>query len=349
MYSGDIVEMKSIIRALSSRIEGLLKSDQVFAEQSEVVVTSRLKEPYSLWKKMLRFRAEQLARSKTGTPSASEYKQFTPATLSMKWVPDAIAFRVVLRARRLSPFEEDESVRTREKMLCYYALQLISDVWPASLLNHAKDYIKDPKPNGYQSLHYTATCSVAGEEWPFEVQIRSDEMHRIAEFGVAAHWDYKLQNKTPSLPDKSVTQNNTAILALPSGGSSIGVLAKADTKMEQFPESQLSSTQKSRVASYIEALATSREQIVQNSMFVFLSSTESALDGKIVSIDPGLCTVADVISKYEGDAIDEEMLSGVSNGYQIYKNGLPASLDTPVSNGDVLTLPGDVVEKLLNK
>ena len=171
LYNGDIDEMKSIVRVLSSRIEQLLKSDPVFIDHSDVTVSSRVKEPYSLWKKILRYR-KGMADAKNNAPENIDGdRQSVPATLSLKWVPDAIAFRVVLRAARLSHLEDDESLRTREKMLCYYALQLISDVWPASTINEAKDYIKNPKPNGYQSLHYTASLMITGEEWPFEVQV----------------------------------------------------------------------------------------------------------------------------------------------------------------------------------
>jgi (p)ppGpp synthase/HD superfamily hydrolase len=70
---------------------------------------------------------------------------------------------IIIRGEQL-PHEDEESLRTREKMLCYYAFQLVSDVWPASKSNMAKDYIKNPKPNGYQSLHYTAALMIQGED-----------------------------------------------------------------------------------------------------------------------------------------------------------------------------------------
>ena len=177
MYSSEIDDIKSIVRVLSSRIKHLLRSDSVF-DQLDVTVSLRVKEPYSLWKKMLRYRkeiADVKNRASEQFVDGDVARQYDvgPATLSLKWVPDAIAFRVVLRALRLSPMEEDESLRTREKMLCYYVLQLISDVWPALTRNEAKDYIKNPKANGYQSLHYTASLVIGGEEWPFEVQVSS--------------------------------------------------------------------------------------------------------------------------------------------------------------------------------
>lgn len=84
---------------------------------------------------------------------------------------DVRAFRVIV-----------DDVKT-----CYAVLGLAHDIW-TPIPEEFDDYISRPKPNGYQSLH---TVVVAEDGRALEVQIRTQEMHRFAEYGVAAHWRYK--------------------------------------------------------------------------------------------------------------------------------------------------------------
>jgi len=83
---------------------------------------------------------------------------------------------------------------------CYGALGVIHNKW-RPLPGLIKDYISLPKPNGYQSLHTTVFCE---EGKITEFQIRTPEMHRAAEYGIAAHWAYSELGK----PDKGVTMKN---------------------------------------------------------------------------------------------------------------------------------------------
>jgi GTP diphosphokinase / guanosine-3',5'-bis(diphosphate) 3'-diphosphatase len=76
---------------------------------------------------------------------------------------------------------------TRDLRDCYYALGVMHKYW-RPFQDRIKDFIANPRENGYQSLH---TSVIGDEGHHFEVQIRTEEMHRIAEEGIAAHWKYK--------------------------------------------------------------------------------------------------------------------------------------------------------------
>ncbi|MDR3344113.1 MAG: bifunctional (p)ppGpp synthetase/guanosine-3',5'-bis(diphosphate) 3'-pyrophosphohydrolase [Oscillospiraceae bacterium] len=93
-------------------------------------------------------------------------------------------------------------VNTKEE--CYNALGLIHESFTA-IPGRLKDYISMPKPNGYQSLHTVVLVRKSGADGiPFEVQIRTKTMHQMAEYGVAAHWKYKLQYTGKSALDQQL-------------------------------------------------------------------------------------------------------------------------------------------------
>ncbi len=145
----------------------------------------------------------------------SLWKKLKKRKLTIDQVYDLIAARVIT---------------TNEKKNCYLALSVIHDLW-TPVPERFKDWIAIPRDNLYQSLH----TSVIGEKGhAFEVQIRTEEMHHIAEEGVAAHWKYKESKLGAREEDESLDELRKTVekLLLP-----LVENTDADQDSEEFIES----------------------------------------------------------------------------------------------------------------
>jgi len=114
----------------------------------------------------------------------SVYQKLKRQRIVMEQVYDLLALRIVT-----------DSVKN-----CYAALGIIHNEW-RPVPGRIKDFIAIPRPNLYQSLH---TSVIGPHGQPFEVQIRTEEMHRIAEEGIAAHWKYKEGKRGPAVDDQRI-------------------------------------------------------------------------------------------------------------------------------------------------
>jgi (p)ppGpp synthase/HD superfamily hydrolase len=338
--------MEKVLTEVKSEMTELLENDAEFSGMvKDFSVTARVKEPYSMWNKMLRHRYTHVLQ-----------------------VPDALALRIVLNAKKLSNNEPDEVTAARERALCYYAQKLCMDRWRPSSNPRFKDYIDHPKPNGYQSLHYTAQNE---EDWTLEIQVRTGQMHQIAEFGLASHWDYKTQQATSSSrvqeprgdessPSSSTDaylrkvqewhwqqqrqQRGSARQPQPqqqsrkhlSGPSPYGDDDAVPASMGDIWQSKQRfdriRDRTQRLEPYLNALTEAQSDLARDYVFVFLRSDEHP--GRVLALPSGACVL---------DALREgEKAVGcplVFNAGELEVNGATTSVTRQLNNGDVLSLP----------
>ncbi|MDI3316111.1 MAG: bifunctional (p)ppGpp synthetase/guanosine-3',5'-bis(diphosphate) 3'-pyrophosphohydrolase [Bacillota bacterium] len=160
-----------VYRDLARRIPKRRAEREGFAEQVMEALRPRLAE--------VGIKAELQGRAKH---FYSIYQKMYHQGKDLNEIYDLVGVRVIV-----------DSVRD-----CYGALGVVHTLW-RPIPGRFKDYIATPKPNMYQSLH-TTVVGPQGE--PFEIQIRTWEMHRTAEVGIAAHWRYKEGRTDPKLDQK---------------------------------------------------------------------------------------------------------------------------------------------------
>lgn len=137
----------------------------------------------------------------TGRPKHiySIYRKMERKGVGFDEIYDVHALRVILHTNHASSPEQKSRKQRQEeaRSLCYQVLGAVHSIWQP-IPHEFDDYIASPKPNGYKSLH-TAVMDEDGQT--LEVQIRTDEMNKEAELGIAAHWAYKEENGNPSASD----------------------------------------------------------------------------------------------------------------------------------------------------
>jgi (p)ppGpp synthase/HD superfamily hydrolase len=335
--------MEKILAQVQMEMAHILENDPEFSfAVQDFTVTARVKEAYSTWKKMLRNDFDHILQ-----------------------VPDAIALRVVLNAKKAYEDEPDEVIRARERALCYYAQELCLQRWAPSSPESArfKDYIAKPKENGYQSLHYTATTNWQGEEWSMEIQVRSEEMHNVAEFGVASHWEYKTRGMhSKQTRDAANSAEGHSAVTIDEHFGRVVIQQTSDAYLRSLQEYHWQTHGKSfeqdadpstlephdyygdeeanlraerirartqRLAPYIEALTTAQSDLQRENVYVFLSELGEEAEGAVLALPAG-SVVLDFLRQIELSFLPED---------SIFHNGSPASLTSRLKNGDVLSIP----------
>lgn len=159
-----------VFQSLKGEVDKIVKEREVYVERVKKIITDMLEE--NGIKAIVKGRPKHLY---------SINQKMEKQKVGLDQIYDLIAFRVIVNDERD----------------CYAVLGIIHSKW-RPIPGRFKDYIAVPKPNMYQSLH-TTVMGPEGER--IEIQIRTEAMNRIAEYGIAAHWKYK-EGKVKALRDE---------------------------------------------------------------------------------------------------------------------------------------------------
>jgi len=226
-------------------------------------------------------------------------------------IHDIAALRVVL------PTIED----------CYSALGAVHALYKP-LPGEFKDYIAFPKPNGYQSLHTTVVTQGAGI---VEIQIRTDQMHRDAQFGIASHMSYKELGKDIEKLNTNVQKSRFSVLSLSWVRSLIPSLMKVSKKESAGSKGEV------KVPPWLAQLAQAHAEVASSKEFVeglkedFFSHRVFVFTPKGDVIDlPTASTPIDFAYAIHSD------LGNHAQGAKV--NGKMVSFNTPLGNGEMVEI-----------
>ena len=205
----------SIRKSLNKRILFLRNQDDQVVKK----IIREIKYKFKLNKKIIQIQGREKS-------IYSIWKKMQKSSISFENISDIYAFRIICD----------------EISDCYAALGIIHNIWPM-IPGRFKDYISTPKSNGYSSIH-TNVIGPLGR--PIEIQIRTQKMHELNEYGVAAHWYYKEKNSTP------VKLNKVSLNLFKEFSEIIGNSSGADdllshSKMEMYSDQVFCFTPKGEV------------------------------------------------------------------------------------------------------
>eukprot|EP00316_Scyphosphaera_apsteinii_P008087 CAMPEP_0119320374 /NCGR_PEP_ID=MMETSP1333-20130426/52259_1 /TAXON_ID=418940 /ORGANISM="Scyphosphaera apsteinii, Strain RCC1455" /LENGTH=833 /DNA_ID=CAMNT_0007327081 /DNA_START=127 /DNA_END=2628 /DNA_ORIENTATION=+ len=312
------VENSEMLEGVVGELRAALRADPVLSRHADWMrVQARTKAPYSAWMKMRR------------------------KGLHLSELHDLIGLRIIFKPT--SPTRLPPTVHwQRQAILCYRVLEVVHSIFPPVPGRAIKDYIANPKRNGYQSLH----SSVRLEHRQLghllaEVQVRTIEMHKFAEHGKASHWMYKseglpidewqrlldpLPNAAAASDTKSSHLGTSAFLSASEGVAVSGKVASPKQRRDKWPQI---------AGSRLTLLEQLRVSIREQRVYVVIRSMGSSHAGLVLSLPAG-ANLQDALSALATHQTTYSAEHTQRCGTALV-NGRTVRREYAIRNGDVLT------------